>query len=111
MVAANAGDGLQACGPLAGLEGFRILDVRHEEEIEARPLKHPAVTRLPLDELRERRGEIEPGSWVVVCERGPRAAEAVRLLNGCGVEAVFLGGGMRWRQLAGCGGQPETAAE
>jgi len=34
----------------------------------------------------------------VVCERGTRSAEAVRLLRQRGIGARYLGGGMRWRR-------------
>ncbi|MBW1882487.1 MAG: hypothetical protein JRJ58_03085 [Deltaproteobacteria bacterium] len=41
--------------------------------------------------------ELEDPPGVVVCERGTRSAEAVRLLRRHGVHARYLGGGLHWR--------------
>lgn len=101
MVAENAEDGIDACCPEISLDGYQVLDVRHPEEVAARPLGLAGVTCIPQEELRERLDEIELRPWVVVCERGTRSAEVVRWLKGRGGSAVYLGGGLRWRTLAG----------
>jgi rhodanese-related sulfurtransferase len=37
---------------------------------------------------------------MVVCERGGRSSEAVRLLRDSGHRARYLGGGLLWREAA-----------
>lgn len=101
MVAENREDGVAVLAPGGLRAGQAILDVRHPEEIEARPLDLPDVTTIPLESLRERLGDVDLRPWVVVCERGTRSAEATRLLGTRGVNATYLGGGLRWRELAG----------
>jgi len=101
MVALNREDGVEPLGPLDLPAGAGILDVRHEEESEARPLDGPDVTRLPLESLRDRVADLDLRPWIVVCERGTRSAEAARRLRARGADATYLGGGLRWRSLAG----------
>lgn len=51
---------------------------------------------IPLDELRERIGEIESGKKVyVICQSGLRSYLAVRILEGYGFEAYNFAGGFR----------------
>jgi len=111
MVAENVEDGIEGRNPADGLDGFQILDVRREDEMKARPLTMPGVTRLTLETLRDQTETIGPGPWMVVCERGTRAAEVVRWLKGRGTDAAYLGGGLRWRSLAGMDPQPDTDAK
>ncbi len=111
MVAENTEDGIEVHSPEGKLDGFQILDARNEEEIEARPLDLPGVTCLTLENLRKMEKEIDLRPWLVVCERGTRAAETVRWLTGRGVEAAYLGGGLRWRSLAGLDPKTETSAD
>ena len=40
--------------------------------------------------------EVDGATALIVCERGTRSAEAVRLLRRRGVRARYLGGGLRW---------------
>jgi NADPH-dependent 2,4-dienoyl-CoA reductase/sulfur reductase-like enzyme/rhodanese-related sulfurtransferase len=101
MAAENVEEGVNICCPEADIDGFQVLDVRRPEEIEARPLDLVGVTCLTLEHLREHQDEIELRPWMVVCERGARSAEVVRWLKGRGVPAAYLGGGLRWRSLAG----------
>ena len=108
MAAENVEEGVEVRCPEAGLDGFQVLDVRRPEEIEARPLDLAGVTCITPEDLRERQDEIEFLPWVVVCERGTRAAEVVRWLRGRGVTAVYFGGGLRWSSLAGLGLQTES---
>lgn len=111
MVAENAEDGVESRSPGGALAGFKILDVRNPDEIEARPVDLPGVTCLSLDSLRIKQGDIDPGPWLVVCERGTRSAEVVRWFNGRGVDASYLGGGLRWRGLAGLDAPGDSHAE
>lgn len=107
MVAGNREDGVPVLAPGSLRAGAAILDVRHPEECEARPLDLPDVKRIPVEALRERLDEVDLRPWVVVCERGTRSAEAVRLLGAHGIEAAYLGGGLQWRDKAG-GDRRET---
>jgi NADPH-dependent 2,4-dienoyl-CoA reductase/sulfur reductase-like enzyme/rhodanese-related sulfurtransferase len=111
MVAENTEDGIEVQSPEGKLDGFQILDARNEDEIEDRPLDLPGVTCLTLQNLRKSEKEIDLRPWLVVCERGTRAAETVRWLTGRGVEAAYLGGGLRWRSLAGLDPETDTNAD
>lgn len=52
---------------------------------------------IPVDELRDRLGEIEPGKPVyLVCQSGLRSYIAGRILEGCGYEAYNFAGGFRY---------------
>lgn len=52
---------------------------------------------IPVDALRERIREIEPGKPVyVICQSGLRSYIAVRILEGCGFEAYNFAGGFRF---------------
>ena len=52
---------------------------------------------IPVDELRDRLGEIEPGKPVyLVCQSGLRSFIAGRILEGCGYEAYNFAGGFRY---------------
>ena len=54
-------------------------------------------TNIPVDELRERIGEIEPGKPVyVICQSGLRSYIATRILEGYGLEAYNFAGGFRF---------------
>ena len=101
MVAENREDGIEPLAPGDLADDAHILDVRHAEESESRPLDRGNVTRRSLDTLRDRTEDLDSHPWVVVCERGTRSAEAIRMLRARGVEATYLGGGQRWRELAG----------
>jgi NADPH-dependent 2,4-dienoyl-CoA reductase/sulfur reductase-like enzyme/rhodanese-related sulfurtransferase len=101
MVALNAEDGVVGESPVDCLASENLLDVRQAEEIEARPLPGREATAIPQEELAERLGELDDKSWLIICERGTRSAEAVRLLGGEGISARFMGGGLRWRWLTG----------
>ena len=52
---------------------------------------------IPVDELRERISEIEPGKPVyVICQSGLRSYIATRILEGYGFEAYNFAGGFRF---------------
>jgi rhodanese-related sulfurtransferase len=103
FAAQNIEDGIEASSPEESFEGARVLDVRHPEEREARPIPNGETTEIPLAEIRQRVDELNGDgvSWLVTCERGTRSAEAVRILESKGISARYLGGGMRWQILAG----------
>jgi NADPH-dependent 2,4-dienoyl-CoA reductase/sulfur reductase-like enzyme/rhodanese-related sulfurtransferase len=102
-VAENQEEGVAADPPVGQLAGRAILDVRHGDEQERRPVGTEAVTAAPLETLRDAppAGQRE---WLVVCERGTRSAEAVRYLRSRAVQSRYLGGGLRWREIADDGG-------
>jgi len=74
-----------------------VIDVREEAEISEMPLNCPSqqFLTISLTQLRRRLSEIpQEGKIVVVCQRGTRAAEAVRILQEKGFKEVsYLGGG------------------
>jgi NADPH-dependent 2,4-dienoyl-CoA reductase/sulfur reductase-like enzyme/rhodanese-related sulfurtransferase len=96
--AQNQEDGVEAAQPFEDLDRATVLDVRLPEEAAERPAGPAGATKIPLGELRSRLDEVDPSTDLVVCERGTRSAEAVRLLRGRGIQARYLGGGMRWRR-------------
>jgi len=93
-------EGVGGINPMVDLSASVLLDVRLPEEIEAAPFDTDSAVRIPLHELRGRLDEVPSGQPVVVlCERGPRAAEAARLLLQAGRENVsYLGGGRQLRE-------------
>jgi NADPH-dependent 2,4-dienoyl-CoA reductase/sulfur reductase-like enzyme/rhodanese-related sulfurtransferase len=100
FAAQNQEDGVEATRPDEALAGLRLLDVRHHEERQQRPLP-AAAAAMPIEELRAALPLHGDGPWVTVCERGTRSAEAVRLLHAAGELATYLGGGARLRALMG----------
>jgi NADPH-dependent 2,4-dienoyl-CoA reductase/sulfur reductase-like enzyme/rhodanese-related sulfurtransferase len=77
--------------------GSLLIDVRNPSEYASGSI--PGAVNLPLDELRERIGEIETGRRVIVhCQVGQRGHTATRLLCQRGIDAVNLDGGYHtWR--------------
>ncbi len=75
--------------------GAVLLDVRTVQEYNR---GHIAGFRnIPVDELRERLNEIDPGKPVyVICESGLRSYIACRILEGSGYEAFNFSGGFRY---------------
>ena len=72
-----------------------LLDARTPEEFCAGHMT--GFRNIPVDELRERIGEIEPGKPVyVVCQSGLRSYIAARILAGNGFEAYNFAGGFRF---------------
>ena len=77
-------------------QGVQFVDVRTPEEFVLGAL--PGAINIPVDQLRERVGELEPGDVVVTCQVGQRGHVATLLLNGLGYHAKNLDGGYRtWR--------------
>jgi molybdopterin/thiamine biosynthesis adenylyltransferase/rhodanese-related sulfurtransferase len=76
---------------------FAVLDVRNPQEYEIARIEGSKL--IPLHELRDRLGELDPAaSLVVLCHHGPRSSQAVRFLRQMGfARARNLAGGIeRW---------------
>ena len=101
FVALNQEDGVEAAPPLHPLR--EVLDVRLPEERQRRPVPAARVHEFAVSALRSGDQVEEDRERIVVCERGPRSAEAVRLLRSLGSRALYLGGGLLWRSAAGKG--------
>ena len=72
-----------------------LLDTRTVREYERGHVE--GFMNIPVDELRERIGEIERGKPVyVICQSGLRSYIAVRILAGYGFEAYNFSGGFRF---------------
>ncbi len=71
--------------------GYEILDVRTRREFARGSI--PGSTNIPIDELRERLGEIGSHDVVVNCQVGLRGHTAALLLSELGFNAVNLDGG------------------
>lgn len=76
--------------------GATVLDVRTASENDAGAI--PGSLNVPIDELRERIGELPAGELVVHCQVGQRGHTAVRMLRQHGRAARNLDGGyLTWR--------------
>ena len=88
---------------LATDEGPRVLDVRTPAEFETSHI--PGAYNVPLDTLREHRGELRrhlDEDVVLVCRSGARAAQAEEALAGAGLPGLrVLDGGMVAWESAG----------
>ena len=75
--------------------GVTLLDVRTPREYAGGRVE--GFWNIPVDELRERLGEIEPGKPVyVICQSGLRSYIACRILAGYGYETYNFAGGFRF---------------
>jgi NADPH-dependent 2,4-dienoyl-CoA reductase/sulfur reductase-like enzyme/rhodanese-related sulfurtransferase len=74
-------------------QGAQFVDVRTPEEFARGTL--PGAINIPVDELRERAGELGHGDIVVNCQVGQRGHVATMLLNELGLHAKNLDGGYR----------------
>ncbi len=104
QAAQNQEDGVEAAPPDGAFDDVRILDVRLAAEVTDRPAFPGRATQIEMGELSSRLGEVDRSTELVVCERGTRSAEAVRLLRRRGIHARYLGGGLRWREQTKPGG-------
>jgi rhodanese-related sulfurtransferase len=89
--------------PEASLTGHQIVDVRSAQEVTEYPHPcAPGARHIPLDELRDRIGELDPAlSTIVLCGTGLRAHVAVRMLKQHGFNHVKnLSGGYVLRNRA-----------
>ena len=72
-----------------------LLDTRTVEEYSSGHIV--GFVNIPVDELRERIGEIEAGKPVyVICQSGLRSYIATRILEGYGFETYNFAGGFRF---------------
>jgi phage shock protein E len=75
-------------------DGYRLLDVRYEEEFEDEHI--PGSVLIPLPELRDRFSELDPGErYLVLCKGGKRAEVATMLLKQRRIKAATIAGGIR----------------
>jgi rhodanese-related sulfurtransferase len=74
--------------------GTTLLDVRTPDELELAAL--PNAVNIPLHELPDRVGELNPQAAIaVLCHHGVRSDRAARFLEKCGFTQVsHLGGGI-----------------
>lgn len=73
-------------------ENHELIDVRTPVEFAAGTI--PGAKNIPLDEIFQRIGEIESGNPIVFCKVGQRGHNAAMFLNGLGIEARNLDGGI-----------------
>jgi NADPH-dependent 2,4-dienoyl-CoA reductase/sulfur reductase-like enzyme/rhodanese-related sulfurtransferase len=87
-------EGVEALPPAADLTGRTVVDVRLPEEVEAKPFSEGA-TNIPFEAVREKWAELPKDSpLLVVCSKGLRSSESVRILKEKGLaDVVYLGGG------------------
>jgi NADPH-dependent 2,4-dienoyl-CoA reductase/sulfur reductase-like enzyme/rhodanese-related sulfurtransferase len=74
-------------------QGAQLVDVRSPEEFMLGTL--PGAINIPVDQIRERVGELENRDIVVTCQVGQRGHVATLLLNELGFHAKNLDGGYR----------------
>jgi NADPH-dependent 2,4-dienoyl-CoA reductase/sulfur reductase-like enzyme/rhodanese-related sulfurtransferase len=98
IAAQNQEDGVEAEPPLVPL--VEVTDLRLPEERQERPTRAAVVHEVALSGLRSSPDARILAEGTVICERGGRAAEAVRLLRDSGQQARYLGGGLLWREAA-----------
>jgi rhodanese-related sulfurtransferase len=78
---------------LLGKKGYRLIDVRYEEEYEESYIDGSAL--VPLSDLRMRLGEFtKDKKYIVYCRSGKRSAVAAMILTRAGVDAVSMAGGI-----------------
>lgn len=67
----------------------QVIDVRGEDEVAQYAV--PRALNIPLEQLRERAGELDPNrETIVLCATGPRAHNAARLLQNRGFRDVQI---------------------
>lgn len=77
-------------------DGYEVLDVRSAEEFATGHI--PGARNIPVDELRDRLGEVTNNNLIVTCQVGQRGHTATLLLSELGRNAVNLDGGYEtWR--------------
>ena len=75
------------------VRGTQFVDVRTPQEFAVGSL--PGAVNIPIDELRERFGELDDVETIVNCEVGQRGHAATLLLNELGLRALNLDGGFK----------------
>ena len=103
FVACNALDGIESfLEPDADLTGKQVVDVRTVEEVRNAPLAAvDSPIHIPVDELRDRIGELDKErDTVVSCAVGIRGHIAARILKQNGFRVANLTGGATVRNRA-----------
>lgn len=107
MAAFAAQNDLDGLAPLlqpdADLTTYQVVDVRDNQEIALLPLEQaPHAHKIPLNDLRERLGELDPSlPTVVSCQTGMRSYLGTRILAQHGFREVYnLSGAATVRDLA-----------
>lgn len=78
-----------------------LLDVRTPDEVKQQGLLRPDAVHIPLDELRQRLGELDPAKKIYVnCFSGLRSYLACRILSQKGFRCSNLSGGWRFWSYA-----------
>lgn len=78
-----------------------LLDVRTPREFERGHIG--GFVNIPVDELRDRIGELDPAKPVyVICQSGLRSYIACRILAGYGFDAYNFAGGYRYYETVQC---------
>jgi NADPH-dependent 2,4-dienoyl-CoA reductase/sulfur reductase-like enzyme/rhodanese-related sulfurtransferase len=98
FAAQNQEEGVEAEPPLSPL--VEVTDLRLPEERQSRPARAAVVHEVALSGLRCSPDARLQAEGTVVCERGGRSSEAVRLLRDSGHRTRYLGGGLLWREAA-----------
>ncbi|MBC9935666.1 FAD-dependent oxidoreductase [Leucobacter sp. cx-87] len=76
--------------------GALLIDVRSAGEFARETI--PGATNIPVDDLRERHGELAGRRVIVHCQVGQRGHTATRLLRQLGIDALNLDGGfLTWK--------------
>ena len=71
--------------------GATVVDVRSASEFKSEHI--PGAVNVPVDELRERFGELPKNGVIVYCKVGQRGHTAATLLGELGIQASNLDGG------------------
>jgi NADPH-dependent 2,4-dienoyl-CoA reductase/sulfur reductase-like enzyme/rhodanese-related sulfurtransferase len=98
FAAQNQEDGVEAEPPLSPL--VEVTDLRLPEERQGRPARAAVVHEVTLSGLRSSPDARVQAEGTLICERGGRSSEAVRLLRDSGHRSRYLGGGLLWREAA-----------
>lgn len=82
-------------------DGTVLIDVREQDEWDT--VHAPDARLVPLSELQQRVAELPEGSrFLVICHSGGRSARATAFLQGEGLDAVNVAGGMTaWQAFGG----------
>lgn len=104
FAAQNHVDGLaRVVQPDVNLSGYQTVDVREPVEVAALPLAEcDDIVHIPLDQLRDRLGELDPERpTVVACRSGLRSYLGTRILAQHGFREVYnLSGATAMREFA-----------
>lgn len=79
-------------------EPMTLLDVREDWEVELAPVPS-SVVHIPMGEIEQRLGELDPSrTTVVICRSGGRSAEVARFLAARGFGSLYnlTGGILAW---------------